>query len=81
MHIYMYICDVQMYGEQIYIWCAYIWFINMKTSFPKYDKRHSKQIRVCNANAMLIDCALNKSSVYIYIYISMYVCTHINTYL
>ena len=43
-------------------------FAQMKSAFPKLDKRHSKDW-AGNGNAKFIDCALEKSFFHIYVHI------------
>ena len=44
----------------------------MKSSFPKRDKHHSKRKRGSNGNPKFVDCVLEKSSSNMYIYIYIY---------
>ena len=42
----------------------------MKSSFPKRDKRQSKN-RICNANSKFGDCIFEKNYVHTYLYINI----------
>ena len=85
-------------GRLVRIYCMYVHrygiysiYVQIKSSFPKRDKRHSKHW-ACNGNAKFIDCVLEKSFSYTHIYIfansifwlyinivyiSVYICAHI----
>ena len=53
---------------------CYIYYIyNMKSSFPKRSKRHSRK-RACNANAKFKDCVLVKTFSHMYIWVYIYIC-------
>ena len=58
--------------------CAYVYIIHMKSSFPKYNKRHSTHTHtnwVSNVNRKVADCVKEKSSssMYVYTYVYIYI--------